>query len=102
MFLCCWLALGALIPLTLATDPGVKVKLTAKGLEYGTDRCNLPPSFGKALIWNLPITFPCLFLLGRQLGMAAIQKKLKTIRVPDISGKASVSPIGTVQYSLTK
>uniref|UniRef100_G3P997 Bactericidal permeability-increasing protein n=1 Tax=Gasterosteus aculeatus aculeatus TaxID=481459 RepID=G3P997_GASAC len=72
MFLCCWLALGALIPLTLATDPGVKVKLTAKGLEY-----------------------------GRQLGMAAIQKKLKTIRVPDISGKASVSPIGTVQYSLT-
>lgn len=35
MFLCCWLALTALIPLTLSTNPGVKVKLTAKGLEYG-------------------------------------------------------------------
>ncbi|KAL6111330.1 bpifc [Pungitius sinensis] len=72
MFLCCWLALGALIPLTLSTDPGVKVKLTAKGLEY-----------------------------GRTLGMASILKKLKTIKVPDMSGKESVSPIGTVQYSLT-
>ncbi|XP_037347122.1 bactericidal permeability-increasing protein-like [Pungitius pungitius] len=72
MFLCCWLALGALIPLTLSTDPGVKVKLTAKGLEY-----------------------------GRTLGMASIQKKLKTIKVPDMAGKESVSPIGTVQYSLT-
>ncbi|KAM8917434.1 bactericidal permeability-increasing protein-like isoform 1-T2 [Spinachia spinachia] len=72
MFLCCWLSLGALIPLTLSADPGVKVKLTAKGLEY-----------------------------GRQLGMASIQKKLKTIKLPDISGKERVSPIGKVKYSLT-
>ncbi|XP_035518200.1 bactericidal permeability-increasing protein-like [Morone saxatilis] len=72
MFLCCWLALVALIPTTLSINPGVKVKLTEKGLEY-----------------------------GRALGMATIQQKLKTIKVPDMSGKQKVSPIGTVQYSLT-
>uniref|UniRef100_A0AAQ4NTF9 Bactericidal permeability-increasing protein n=1 Tax=Gasterosteus aculeatus aculeatus TaxID=481459 RepID=A0AAQ4NTF9_GASAC len=72
MFLCCWLVLGALIPLTLSTDPGVKVKLTAKGLEY-----------------------------GRQLGMVSIQEKLKTIQVPDFSGNQRVTPIGKVKYSLT-
>lgn len=33
--------------------------------------------------------------------MASIQQKLKTIKVPDISGKEKVSPIGTVQYSLS-
>ncbi|XP_041638812.1 bactericidal permeability-increasing protein [Cheilinus undulatus] len=72
MFLCCLLALLALTPLSLSTDPGVKVKLTEKGVEY-----------------------------GRQLGMASIQQKLKTIKVPDISGTEEVSPIGKVQYSLT-
>ncbi|XP_054472376.1 bactericidal permeability-increasing protein-like isoform X2 [Anoplopoma fimbria] len=72
MYLCCWLALVALIPVTLNTNPGVKVKLTAKGLEY-----------------------------GRQLGMASIQQKLKSIKVPDMSGKQRVSPIGKVRYSLT-
>ncbi|KAK9529545.1 hypothetical protein VZT92_013629 [Zoarces viviparus] len=72
MFLCCWLALVALTPVTLSINPGVEVKLTAKGLEY-----------------------------GRQLGMASIQKKLKSIKVPDISGKQRVSPIGKVRYSLT-
>ncbi|XP_070814632.1 bactericidal permeability-increasing protein [Chaetodon trifascialis] len=72
MFLCWWVALVALIPTTLSTNPGVKVKLTAKGLEY-----------------------------GRQLGMASIQQKLKSIKVPDISGKQRVSPIGKVRYSLS-
>uniref|UniRef100_A0A8C3AKM8 Bactericidal permeability-increasing protein n=1 Tax=Cyclopterus lumpus TaxID=8103 RepID=A0A8C3AKM8_CYCLU len=72
MFPCCWLALVALIPVTLSTNPGVKVKLTAKGLEY-----------------------------GRQLGMASIQKKLKTIKVPDMSGTQKVPTIGKVRYSLT-
>ncbi|XP_038553228.1 bactericidal permeability-increasing protein-like [Micropterus salmoides] len=72
MFPYCWLALVALIPMTLSTNPGVKVKLTEKGLEY-----------------------------GRQLGMASIQQKLKSIKVPDISGTESVSPIGDVQYSLS-
>ncbi|XP_075952175.1 bactericidal permeability-increasing protein-like [Anarhichas minor] len=72
MFLCCWLTLVALIPVIQSTNPGVKVKLTAKGTEY-----------------------------GRQLGMASIQKKLKTIKVADISGKQRVSPIGKVRYSLT-
>lgn len=34
---CCWIALVALIPLTLGTNPGVKVQITPKGLEYGTN-----------------------------------------------------------------
>ncbi|KAI3370455.1 hypothetical protein L3Q82_025222, partial [Scortum barcoo] len=72
MFLCCWLALVALIPTTLSINPGVKVKLTEKGLEY-----------------------------GRQLGMASIQQRLKTVKVPDISGSQKVNPIGKVDYSLS-
>ncbi|XP_062319884.1 bactericidal permeability-increasing protein-like [Osmerus eperlanus] len=67
-----WLTLLALLPLTLAINPGVKVKLTEKGLEY-----------------------------GREIGMASLQKKLKTIRVPDLSGSERVAPIGRVKYSLT-
>uniref|UniRef100_A0A4W6D5U0 Bactericidal permeability-increasing protein n=1 Tax=Lates calcarifer TaxID=8187 RepID=A0A4W6D5U0_LATCA len=54
------------------TNPGVKVKLTEKGLEY-----------------------------GRQLGMVSIQQKLKSIKVPDFSGSQTVSPIGNVKYSLS-
>ncbi|KAM7006326.1 bactericidal permeability-increasing protein-like isoform 1-T2 [Tautogolabrus adspersus] len=72
MFLHCWLALLALMPLSFGTKAGVKVKLTEKGLEY-----------------------------GRQLGMASIQQKLKTITVPDISGTEKVPPAGKVHYSLT-
>lgn len=33
--------------------------------------------------------------------MASIQKKLKSIKVPDMSGKVRVSPIGKVQYTLS-
>ncbi|XP_042262757.1 bactericidal permeability-increasing protein-like isoform X2 [Thunnus maccoyii] len=72
MLLCYWLALVAFIPATLSVNPGVKVKLTKKGLEY-----------------------------GRQLGMVSIQQKLKSIKVPDVSGKKRVSPIGKVRYSLS-
>uniref|UniRef100_A0A671Z349 Bactericidal permeability-increasing protein n=1 Tax=Sparus aurata TaxID=8175 RepID=A0A671Z349_SPAAU len=72
MSLYCWLALVALVPMTLSTEPGVKVRITAKGLEY-----------------------------GRQVGMAALQEKLKAIRIPDFSGKQRVSRIGKVRYSLT-
>ncbi|XP_042078856.1 bactericidal permeability-increasing protein-like [Haplochromis burtoni] len=72
MFLCCWLGLVALIPTTLSTNPGVKVRLTEKGIEY-----------------------------GRQLGMAVIQQKLRSIKIPDFSGTEKVSPIGKVQYSLS-
>ncbi|KAK1901248.1 Bactericidal permeability-increasing protein [Dissostichus eleginoides] len=73
MFLCWCLSLVALIPLTTSTNPGVKVKLTAKGIEY-----------------------------GRQLAVASILQKLKTIKLDDMSGKVKVSPIGNVKYSLTK
>ncbi|KAL7843356.1 hypothetical protein AOLI_G00248680 [Acnodon oligacanthus] len=54
------------------TNAGVKVKLTVKGLEY-----------------------------GRQIGIATLQEKLKSIKIPDLSGTESVSPIGKVSYSLT-
>uniref|UniRef100_A0A8C8EXK5 Bactericidal permeability-increasing protein n=1 Tax=Oncorhynchus tshawytscha TaxID=74940 RepID=A0A8C8EXK5_ONCTS len=69
---CCCLALLALLPFALATNPGVKVKLTEKGIEY-----------------------------GKQIGMASLQQKLKTMKVPDLSGTERVAPIGKVKYSLT-
>uniref|UniRef100_A0A4W6D5L7 Bactericidal permeability-increasing protein n=1 Tax=Lates calcarifer TaxID=8187 RepID=A0A4W6D5L7_LATCA len=72
MTLCWWFLLVAFIPMTSGTNPGVKVKLTEKGLEY-----------------------------GRQLGMVSIQQKLKSIKVPDFSGSQTVSPIGNVKYSLS-
>ncbi|XP_076013104.1 bactericidal permeability-increasing protein-like [Genypterus blacodes] len=71
-FLCGWLTLAAFIPVTFSANPGVEIKLTDKGLEY-----------------------------GRQLGVASIQERLKTIKIPDMSGKERVRPIGKVKYSLT-
>uniref|UniRef100_A0A667YMR8 Bactericidal permeability-increasing protein n=1 Tax=Myripristis murdjan TaxID=586833 RepID=A0A667YMR8_9TELE len=73
MHLWCWLALVAFIPVTSSTSPGVKVKITEKGLEY-----------------------------GKQIGMVTLQQKLKAIKVPDISGTQKVAPIGKVRYSLSK
>ncbi|KAK5934576.1 hypothetical protein CgunFtcFv8_014965 [Champsocephalus gunnari] len=70
MFLCWCLSLVALIPLTTSINPGVKVKLTAKGIEY-----------------------------GRQLAVASILQKLKTIKLDDMSGKVRVA-IGKVKYRL--
>uniref|UniRef100_A0A8C5GW99 Bactericidal permeability-increasing protein n=1 Tax=Gouania willdenowi TaxID=441366 RepID=A0A8C5GW99_GOUWI len=72
MFLPHCLVLLSLITTTFSINPGVKVELTEKGLEY-----------------------------GRQLAIASIQQKLKSIKVPDMSGKERISPIGKVQYSLT-
>uniref|UniRef100_A0A3B4ANV0 Bactericidal permeability-increasing protein n=1 Tax=Periophthalmus magnuspinnatus TaxID=409849 RepID=A0A3B4ANV0_9GOBI len=56
MLLHAWLLLVALTTLTSGLNPGVKVKLTQKGLEY-----------------------------GRELGIASIQQKLKTIKLPDVT-----------------
>ncbi|KAL4655897.1 bactericidal permeability-increasing protein-like [Arapaima gigas] len=64
--------LGLLTP-TLSTNPGVRVQLTQQGLEY-----------------------------GRQIGIAQLQEKLKSIKIPDISGSAHISPIGKVDYSLSQ
>uniref|UniRef100_A0A3Q2ZWY0 Bactericidal permeability-increasing protein n=1 Tax=Kryptolebias marmoratus TaxID=37003 RepID=A0A3Q2ZWY0_KRYMA len=71
MILTWCLVLLALTSTTLSSNPGVKVRLTNKGLEY-----------------------------GRQLGIASIQQKLKTVEIPDFSGKARVV-IGEVKYSLS-
>ncbi|XP_074528234.1 bactericidal permeability-increasing protein-like [Halichoeres trimaculatus] len=67
-----WSALLAFIPLSLSINPGVMVKLTEEGLQY-----------------------------GKQLGMASVQQKLKTITVPDISGEERVNPLGKVRYTLS-
>uniref|UniRef100_A0A3Q1FHW5 Bactericidal permeability-increasing protein n=1 Tax=Acanthochromis polyacanthus TaxID=80966 RepID=A0A3Q1FHW5_9TELE len=68
MLLRCWLALlVALIPAASSTNAGVKVRLTEKGIEY-----------------------------GKRLGMAALQTKLKSIKVPDISGSKRVMRITNI------
>ncbi|XP_066558664.1 bactericidal permeability-increasing protein [Amia ocellicauda] len=69
-----WWLLGllALCPLTLCTNPGVTGRLTQKGLEY-----------------------------GRQIGMAVLQKRLQSIKIPDISGKVKVKHAGKVKYSVS-
>ncbi|CAL9688934.1 unnamed protein product [Knipowitschia caucasica] len=71
MMLHIW-CLVALTTLASAINPGVKVKLTQKGLEY-----------------------------GRELGIASIQQKLRTIKLPDMSGSQRIAPIGKVTYSFT-
>ncbi|KAF4093904.1 hypothetical protein AMELA_G00006740 [Ameiurus melas] len=70
-----WSALALLTffsPEASGTNPGVIVRVTQKGLEY-----------------------------GRQIGLVTLQKKLKTVKIPDMSGSEKVSPIGEVSYSLT-
>lgn len=99
MFLCGWLVMVTLIPVVLSVNPGAEVKLTEKGIEYGEQSCGRFLSCPQ-ISSQQPIK---LFLfLGRQLGIAAIQQKLKSIRLPDFSGTERVSPIGKVQYSLSK
>ncbi|XP_054640166.1 bactericidal permeability-increasing protein-like [Dunckerocampus dactyliophorus] len=63
-----WLMLVA-----FGTNPGIKVKLTDKGVEY-----------------------------GRQVGVASIQQKLNSISMVDISRSRFVPLIGKVHYSLSK
>uniref|UniRef100_A0AAR2LJ67 Bactericidal permeability-increasing protein n=1 Tax=Pygocentrus nattereri TaxID=42514 RepID=A0AAR2LJ67_PYGNA len=53
-------------------NAGVKVKLTVKGLEY-----------------------------GHQIGIATLQEKLKSIKIPDMSGSETIFPFCKVSYSLT-
>lgn len=101
MFLCGWLALVTLIPVILSTNPGVEIKVTDKGLEYGEPK-------GRQFLFGfwLQVALLChpvvLSFVGRQLGMAAIHEKLKGVRLPDFSGSRRVSLIGKVKYSLSK
>lgn len=39
MFLCGWLVMVTLIPVILSVNPGVEVKITDKGMEYGEQTC---------------------------------------------------------------
>ncbi|XP_048878334.1 bactericidal permeability-increasing protein-like isoform X3 [Brienomyrus brachyistius] len=72
MSLWCLLVLLALPDPTVSTNPGVKVQITQQGLDY-----------------------------GRQIGIAYLQEKLKSVNIPDISGSEKVSPIGKVEYRLS-
>ncbi|RXN31248.1 bactericidal permeability-increasing -like protein [Labeo rohita] len=72
MFLWCVLVLVNLVSVATDTNAGVKVRLTQKGLEY-----------------------------GRQIAIASIQQKLRTIQLQDISGTERVKAVGKVQYSFT-
>ncbi|XP_057218418.1 bactericidal permeability-increasing protein-like isoform X2 [Triplophysa rosa] len=71
MLVWCVLTLLALVPVSTAANPGVKVKLTQKGLDY-----------------------------GRQLGIATLQQRFSTISLPDQSGTEKIF-IGKVEYSVT-
>ncbi|XP_013881055.1 bactericidal permeability-increasing protein [Austrofundulus limnaeus] len=57
---------------TLSTNPGVEVRLTNKGLDY-----------------------------GRQLGIAYVQQELRNVKIPDFSGTERVV-VGKVKYCLSK
>ncbi|XP_048464143.1 bactericidal permeability-increasing protein-like [Rhincodon typus] len=57
---------------TLCTNPGLKVRVTQKALDY-----------------------------GRQVGIQVLQQKLKEIQFPDVKGKARVSVFGRVKYKIT-
>ncbi|XP_048026796.1 bactericidal permeability-increasing protein-like [Megalobrama amblycephala] len=72
MFLWCLLVLVNLVLVSTSNNAGVEVRLTQKALEY-----------------------------GRQIGITSIQQKLRSMKVPDISGTEKVDPIGKVQYSFT-
>lgn len=53
MFLPGWLLLLTLIPAIFGANPGVEVKLTEKGIEYGEQGCSrgfVPPTCGSAAV----------------------------------------------------
>ncbi|XP_072370669.1 bactericidal permeability-increasing protein-like [Scyliorhinus torazame] len=57
---------------TSCTNPGLKVRVTQKALEY-----------------------------GRQVGIQALQQKLRQIQIPDVSGKTHVPVVGHVHYQIS-
>uniref|UniRef100_A0A3B3QAT1 Bactericidal permeability-increasing protein n=1 Tax=Paramormyrops kingsleyae TaxID=1676925 RepID=A0A3B3QAT1_9TELE len=72
MSLWCLLLLLALPDPTVSTNPGVKVQITQKALDN-----------------------------GRQIGIAYLEEKLKSVKISNISGSEDVSPIGDVEYRLS-
>ncbi|KAG2463537.1 BPI protein, partial [Polypterus senegalus] len=62
----------SLCSLTHGLNPGVIGRITQKGIDY-----------------------------GRQIGLIAIQDKLKTLHIPDISDSVKVSTIGKVEYRIS-
>ncbi|XP_059508846.1 bactericidal permeability-increasing protein-like [Stegostoma tigrinum] len=56
---------------TLCTNPGLKVRVTQKALDY-----------------------------GRQVGVQVLQQRLKALHIPDISGTVHVRMIGRIKYAV--
>ncbi|XP_073537130.1 bactericidal permeability-increasing protein-like [Phyllobates terribilis] len=63
------LTFGLIASGTKAEDPGIKGRLTLKGLQYG---------------W--------------QVGLKEMHKRLETIKIPDVSGSVSVAVLGRISY----
>ncbi|KAM4034947.1 LOW QUALITY PROTEIN: bactericidal permeability-increasing protein-like [Anomaloglossus baeobatrachus] len=60
---------GLIVSETKADDPGIKGRLTLKGLQYG---------------W--------------QVGLEEMHKRLETIKIPDVRGSVSVAVLGRISY----
>ncbi|XP_060691934.1 bactericidal permeability-increasing protein-like isoform X2 [Hemiscyllium ocellatum] len=70
-----WLVTVSLLLLsshTLCTNPGLKVRVTQKALDY-----------------------------GRQVGVQVLRQKLRQIQIPDVSGETHLPVIGHVKYQVT-
>ncbi|XP_032897150.1 bactericidal permeability-increasing protein-like [Amblyraja radiata] len=69
-----WIVTTALLFLAsciLCTNPGLKVRVTQKALDY-----------------------------GRRVGIGVLQQKLREIQIPNMSGKVNVVIIGDIEYSV--
>ncbi|XP_069808696.1 bactericidal permeability-increasing protein-like [Dendropsophus ebraccatus] len=67
------LTFGFILSGANATDPGVKGRLTLKGLQYA---------------W--------------QVGLEEAHKRLDTVHIPDVSGSVSVAVLGRIDYYVTE
>ncbi|XP_044129065.1 bactericidal permeability-increasing protein-like [Bufo gargarizans] len=67
------LTFGFILSKTKATDPGIKGRLTMKGLQYG---------------W--------------QVGLEEMHKRLETVHLPDVNGSVSVAVLGRIYYYVTE
>ncbi|XP_066442542.1 bactericidal permeability-increasing protein-like [Eleutherodactylus coqui] len=67
------LAFGFILSEAKTADPGIKGRLTLKGLQYG---------------W--------------QVGLEEMHKQLETLQIPDVSGTVSVAVLGRISYHVSE
>ncbi|XP_069607103.1 bactericidal permeability-increasing protein-like [Ranitomeya imitator] len=68
-----FLTFGFIVSDTKADDPGIKGRLTLKGLQYG---------------W--------------QVGLEEMHRRLETVKIPDVSGSVSVAVLGRIYYYVSE